>query len=186
MRHRGQCLGRPESRPQPPVARSERAFVAVQAQRALPQQHGDAWFASPAAAALSAVEGRLPRRRPPLILVPGHRPAQEAMALALGKALKSGPTSLSSACTVRRLMVGICVRSTPKMRSSCAWSSAACAGWFLDLPRLPAAAASPAPLLRPGPRGGGAAFQGRAASGRSGRRSEPGHGDSGRPGRLLA
>jgi hypothetical protein len=55
---------------------------------------------------------------PPVILLPGHRPSQEAKCLSLAKRLMSVPVSLTTARAVVTSMPSMRVRSTPHIWKS--------------------------------------------------------------------
>ncbi|MCU1247249.1 MAG: hypothetical protein JWQ49_278 [Edaphobacter sp.] len=60
---------------------------------------------------------------PPLISLSGPSPIQEAKAEALRNLVKSGPISPNRVCAMPVRMPGIAVKSTPKVRCSCAFKT---------------------------------------------------------------
>ncbi|MCY1370248.1 hypothetical protein D9M69_573330 [compost metagenome] len=56
---------------------------------------------------------------PPVILVPGHKPSQEAKCLSLGNLPMSAPTSETTTSAVVTSMPSMRVRSTPHIWKSC-------------------------------------------------------------------
>ena len=103
---------------------------------------------SAAAASRSAWAARLAQRlvmplrpKPPVILVPGHKPIHDAKCLSLAKRDMSVPVSLMTASAVLTPRPSMRVRSTPHILNSCVRRSNL--GAFRARPRFLPLAGSP-------------------------------------------